>query len=162
MTTEDNDEPLRLPYKAELAYTYAAGKHASKFMTALRDDKVLLGVKSPNGRVLVPPRAVDGEQGTRTTEWVEVGPRGTVTGCTVVEVPFVDPMTGKKRPVPYGFAFVQLDGADTNIYHFLEETNHDEIEVGMRVEAVFKPDGEREGKMSDILGFRRIDEESAA
>ena len=158
-----DDEPLRLRYDARLAYTYAAGRHASRFMTALRDERKLLGIKAPDGRVLVPPRVVDGEVAQPTAEWVEVGPRGTVTGCTIVEVPFVDPMTGQQRPVPYGFGFIRLDGADTNMYHFLEATSHDEIEVGMRVEAVFKPDGERQGQMSDIVGFRRVaDDEEAS
>jgi len=153
------DEPLRLSYQARLDYTYAAGAHATRFMEALRTDRRLLGIRAPGGRVLVPPRAVDGEVARHTEEWVEVGPRGTVTGCTIVEVPFVDPMTGQRRPVPYGFGFIQLDGADTNIYHFLEAVSHDEIAVGMRVEAVFKADGERQGQMSDIVGFRRIEEE---
>lgn len=152
-----SDEPLRLEYQAVLAYTYAAGVHGSRFMSALRDEAKLLGSRSPNGRVLVPPRVVDGTVPGRTEGWVEVGPQGTVTGCTIVEVPFVDPMTGEQRPVPYGFGFIRLDGADTNIYHFLDATSHDEIAVGMRVEAVFRPDGEREGKMSDIVCFRRIE-----
>ena len=158
--TADPDEPLRLEYDAVLAYTYAAGRYASHFMTTLRDEGRILAVRDPgSGKVLIPPRPVSGLSGETLDEWVEVGPRGTITGCTIVETPFVDPMTGQKRPVPYGFGFVRLDGADTNIYHFLDATSHDEIEVGMRVEAVLKPPGEREGAMSDITHFRRLTEE---
>lgn len=158
-TTAMSDEPLRLEYDAVLAYTYAAGRFASHFMVTLRDEGRILGIRDPgSGKVLIPPRAVSGLSGEQLSEWVEVGPRGTVTGCTIVETPFVDPMTGQQRPVPYGFAFVRLDGADTNIYHFLDATSHDEIEVGMRVEAVLKPPEERDGAMSDIVYFRRLDE----
>ena len=157
-----SDDVLRLQYEAVLDYEYAAGRAASRFMTTLRDEGRILGIRDPgSGKVLIPPRPVSGLSGDELTEWVEVGPGGTVTGCTIVETPFVDPMTGKARPVPYGVAFVRLDGADTNIYHFLEATRHEEIEVGMRVEAVLKPPEEREGAMSDIVRFRRVEQEGS-
>lgn len=150
---------LRLEYQTNFEYDYAAGRHGSKFMSALRDQRRLLGTRcSSCGRVLVPPRPVCGICAARTDEWVEVGPTGTITGFTVVEIPFIDPMTGVQRPVPYGFAFIRLTGADTNLYHFLEENRHDRISVGMEVEAVFKPDGEREGALSDIVHFRTAGE----
>ncbi len=127
-------------------------------MHALKEEGRLLGVRDPGtDKVLVPPRPISGLSGEHLREWVEVGPQGTVTGCTIVETPFVDPMTGEQRAVPYGFGFIKLDGADTNIYHFLEATSHDEIHVGMRVEAVFKPQEDREGKMSDIVRFRTVE-----
>lgn len=154
-------EPLRLEYRAALAYDYAIGHHATTFMRALRDEGRLLGVRDPvTGTVLVPPRPVSGLSGSEPHEWVEVGPGGILTGCTIVETPFVDPMTGQRRPVPYGFGFIRLDGADTNIYHFIDATSHDEIAVGRRVEAVLKDPAEREGKMSDIVCFRLVEEES--
>ena len=113
-------DQLRLEYLANFEYDYAAGRYASRFMAAVRDEAKLFGTRcSDCRRVLVPPRPVCGICAARTDEWVEVGPRGTVAGFTVVEIPFIDPMTGVERPIPYGFAFVKLDGADTNIYHFL-------------------------------------------
>lgn len=152
-------ETIRLEYQANFEFDYAVGRHGSKFMSALRDEARLFGTRCSNcERVLVPPRPVCGICSARTDEWVEVGPTGTVTGFTVVEIPFIDPMTGVQRPVPYGFAFVRLTGADTNLYHFLEENRHDRISVGMKVEAVFKPDNEREGKLSDIINFRTVEE----
>ncbi len=156
--TENAFEPMRLAYDVVLSYEYAAGRYASRFMTTLRDEGRILGIRDPgSGKVLVPPRIVSGISGEVLSDWVEVGPGGTVTGSTIVEVPFVDPMTGHARPVPYGFGFIRLDGADTNIYHFLDATTHDQIQVGTRVEAVLKPPGEREGAMSDIRFFRPID-----
>ena len=90
-------------------------------------------------------------------EWVEVGPGGTLAGCTIVYVPFIDPMTGAQRPVPYGFGLIRFDGADTNIYHLLDETDPAGIGVGRRVEAVFKPREERVGSLADIRHFRVVD-----
>lgn len=150
-------DAIRLQYQANFEYDYAAGKYASRFMSELRDHAKLHGTRCTNcERVLVPPRPVCGICAAPTGEWVEVGPQGSITGFTVVEVPFIDPMTGVQRPVPYGFAFIRLAGADTNIYHFLEESQHDKLRVGMTVEAVFRED--RVGSMADIQYFRTVEE----
>ena len=150
-------DAIRLQYQANFEYDYAAGKYASRFMSELRDHAKLHGTRCTNcERVLVPPRPVCGICAAPTGEWVEVGPQGSITGFTVVEVPFIDPMTGVQRPVPYGFAFIRLAGADTNIYHFLEESQHDKRRVGMTVEAVFRED--RVGSMADIQYFRTVEE----
>ena len=154
MTTKDQDK-LRLEYIANFEYSYAIGQHATKFMTALRDEAKLYGIRCASCQdVLVPPRPVCGRCGVETDEWVEVGPRGTLTGYTVVQIPFIDPMTGVERPFPYGFAFVKLEGASTNIYHFLSESRHEKLSVGMEVEAVFKE--EREGSLADIINFKPV------
>jgi len=151
-------EAVRVPYLANFEFSYAAGRFATRFLTDLREHTRLSGARCDGcGAVLVPPRPVCGLCSSRTGDWVEVGPGGTVTGYTVVEVPFIDPMTGYERPIPYGFAFVRLDGADTNIYHFLEENRHDRLRVGMQVEAVFRERADRVGSMSDILHFRSVD-----
>ena len=160
-TTPPIDSALRLEYVADFEYSYAAGKFASRFMDALRNEARIQGTRcGVCDKVLVPPRPVCGLCLERTAEWVDGGPGGVITGYTVVEVPFIDPMTGIKRPIPYGFAFVRLDGADTNIYHFLEESRHDKISIGMRITAVFKPASERDGTLADIIHFRA--EEQAA
>jgi len=158
MSTKPPDA-LRLEYVANFAYDYAAGTYATRFMNDLKEHGTLHGTRCDTCEtVLVPPRPVCGVCGGRTEGWIEVGPRGIVTGYTVVEVPFIDPMTGHERPVPYGFAFVKLHGADTNIYHFLEESRWDRISMGMEIEAVFKPDDERTGTLADIIHFRAVEE----
>ncbi|MFV0463935.1 MAG: Zn-ribbon domain-containing OB-fold protein [Nostocoides sp.] len=152
-------DAMRLQYQANFEFDYAAGIYASRFMSEERDNAKLFGTRCTNcSRVLVPPRPVCGICSARTGEWVEVGPTGTITGFTVVEIPFIDPMTGVERPVPYGFAFIKLTGADTNIYHFLEESRHERLHVGMEVEAVFRE--ERVGSMSDIERFRTVEGDS--
>ena len=88
---------------------------------------------------------------------VELPPKGTLEGFTVVNYPFVDPQTGGMRPFPYGYALLKLDGADTYTMHFVNETDYTKLKVGQRVEAVFKE--EREGNMGDIPYFKVIKEE---
>jgi len=51
---------------------------------------------------------------------------------------------------------VRLDGADTAMYHFLEETDPKKIYVGQRVKAVFRE--QRTGSLLDIQHFRTLEE----
>ncbi len=67
---------------------------------------------------------------------------------------FVDPDTGKERPVPYGYGYRLFDGADNTFPHFLEETDWKKIKIGQRVEAVFEE--KRRGHLLDIKPFRII------
>ena len=153
----NRDQAIRIEQQITLQYRFAAGHHATRFFTALRDEGKVLATRDAEGNVMVPPRPVCGLSGLPMTEWVEVGPDGVLAGCTIVYVPFIDPMTGVQRPVPYGFGLVRFTGADTSIYHLLDATEPEQIGVGKRVEAVFKPREERTGSLADIRHFRMVD-----
>lgn len=155
-TTTLEQQTVRVPFRLKMEYEYSLGAHAERFFQELRDHRRIMGVRCPAcGRVYVPPRPVCGICYAEPAEWVEVSDQGSLVGCTVVELPFIDPMTGERRPVPYGFAMVRLDGADTAMYHFLEETDPAKIFVGQRVKAVWREP--RTGSLRDILHFRALD-----
>jgi len=150
------DEPLRLAQQITLHYRFAAGTFASTFFRALKEEQRLLARACPNGHVLLPPRPVCGLCNLATSEWVEVGPNASLGGFTVVYVPFIDPMTGVGRPVPYGFGLVRFDGADTNIYHLVDETDPAKLRIGLPVEPVWREPEERIGSFADIRWFRPV------
>ncbi len=94
-----------------ITYKHALGETASWFFQQLRDHKQLYGRRDPKtGRVLVPPRAFSDESLEPTTDWVAVGPEGTIECFTIVYSAFA----GLPDP-PYAFGFVLLKGADTAI-----------------------------------------------
>jgi uncharacterized OB-fold protein len=149
-------DTLRIPFHLQAEYRYSAGEHATRFFAELRDHRRFLGTRCRScGRVYLPPRPVCGICFEPSDEWVPVADEGVLVGCTVVQVPFIDPMTGEQRPVPYGFAIIRLDGAATAIYHFLEETDRNKIHVGQRVKAVFRD--ERTGSYNDVRFFRTLE-----
>jgi len=148
------DEPLRLERRITLRYRFAAGRFATPFFRALRGEGRVLATLDGDGNALLPPRPVSGLTNAATTGWVEVGPTATLSGYTVVHVPFIDPMTGERRPVPYGFGLVRFDGASTNVYHLIDETDRTRLRVGLALEPVFKPPAERQGNLADIRFFR--------
>ncbi len=122
-----------------LTFRYAAGKTASRFLAALRDERRIYGTRCPQcRRVLVPARSFCPRCGVDTDEWVEVGPGGTLTAFTVRD--------GQV------FGLIRLDEADTDLVHRLGKAEPDAWRVGMRVEAVFAQ--ARKGHILDIAYFR--------
>jgi len=51
---------------------------------------------------------------------------------------------------------IEIDGAskDMGIMHMLGEVEPDDIKIGMKVKAVWKPAAERTGAITDILYFK--------
>jgi uncharacterized OB-fold protein len=139
-------------------FKWAAGAYGSKFLTEIRDKKKFVGIKCPKcGKVYVPLRRVCGPCFQELTELVPLSDEGEILTYTVVSFGFVDPSTGKQKPVPYGYAAIQLDGADTVLLHFVDETDPEKIKVGDRVRAVFEDDDKRSGSLMDISHFTLID-----
>lgn len=133
-------------------FRYSAGLHGSRFLSELKERRRFLGIRCPGCRkVYVPPRRVCGPCWLETREWVEVGPLGRIETFTVLRFAFLDPETGQKKPVPYGYGFIRLDGADTNLQHFLELPAGRELRIGDRVRPVFEES--RRGDLRDIRHF---------
>lgn len=159
MEKRDSKEFLSMPFTLNLPYRFSGGPFLGKFFRELRDHARLWGNRCPKcRRVMLPPRAVCGACHVPAGQWVEISDRGKLITYTVVVFPMSDPMTGKVKPVPYGFGGIQLDGADSALGHFLEEKDLNNLRLGLRVQAVFKPREERVGDLTDILCFRTIEE----
>jgi len=155
----EKNELIHLQVDVDLPYRWDAGRYGSIMLKALRDECKLIGNRCPAcGKVYVPPRVVCGPCFVEPTELVELSNTGRLAGYSVVNYPFIDPETGQKRPVPYTYGYIQLDGCDSYLSHFIDEVDPKRLSPGLRVEAVFRPDGERVGRMQDILHFRIIEE----
>jgi uncharacterized OB-fold protein len=87
-------------------------------------------------------------------ELVELGREGVVRAVTLVNYPFIDPDTGKKRPIPYFYGYIQLDGADNLFSHIIQTPTGGAIKVGYRVRAVFAD--VKRGRIEDIHYFEPI------
>ena len=134
------EKVFEIKWKTNLPYRYSMGKLAVKFFEELKKNKKIMGSKCPKcGKVNFPPRAVCADCMVEMTidDMVELPPKGTLEGFTVVNYPFTDPNTGGMRPFPYGYGLFKLDGADTYTMHFVNETDVTKMKIGQRVEAVF-------------------------
>ncbi len=137
-------------------FKYSVGMCGSKFFTEIRDNKRFMGLKCPRcGKVYIPPRKVCGECFVEMNDWVEVGPKGVIGTFTILRFAFIDPETGAQKPVPYGYGFIKLDGADTLFQHYISVEDEKKIKVGARVEPVFSKNPK--GSIRDIEYFKVID-----
>lgn len=140
-----------------LPYHYYAGDHRALYLRALKDKKILGSKCSKTGKVFVPPVLNSPESFEPCNEIVELADRGIVTTFCIVNVP----VYGRDLELPYVVASIALDGADLSIYGLVQECKVTDVKMGTRVEAVWKPDGERQGDHTDIKYFRPTGEPDA-
>ena len=138
------DSHVRLPYH------YVAGDYRARQLRAFKDKKILGSRCAKTGKVFIPPIVNSPESFAPCTEFVEVADRGVITTFCVVNIPVI----GREIELPYVAASVALDGADISIFAAIQECKPGQVRMGLRVEAVWKPDGERQGNHEDILYFR--------
>ncbi|MET9340237.1 OB-fold domain-containing protein [Nonomuraea sp. NPDC003804] len=128
-------------------YTRTTGPVIGRFLTELRDGR-LVGVRTGEGRTLVPPLEYDPATGDPVTgEWVEVGPAGTVTASAWVR----RPLDGHPLDRPFAWALIRLDGADTALVHAVDAGNPKALPPGTRVRPVWR--ATRTGHITDISHF---------
>jgi len=140
---------------AHMPYRWALGLDGSKFFQEIKRREVLLGIRCPKCRkVYVPPKMVCGPCFTKMDELVELGKEGIVRAVTLVNYPFIDPDTGKNRPVPYFYGYIQLDRADNLFSHIIQASSGRAVKVGERVRAVFS--SEKKGRIQDIAYFEPV------
>jgi hypothetical protein len=134
-----------------LEYTYTTGRARSRFLRALAQRRIIGERCSGCGHVYVPPNGACPTCGRPTEEQVELPPTGTVTMFCIVNLPFY----GQQIQPPYVCASIRLDGADSTLFHLIQEIPADRVATGMRVEAVWD-EGDLEPTMESILYFRPI------
>jgi uncharacterized protein len=141
----------------ELDYTYEASPEESAFFRGLAQGR-LLGQRCPRCRkVYIPPRGACPVDGVPTTDEVELPDTGIVTTFCIVNVPFL----GQRIKPPYVSAYVLLEGADIAFLHLIQGVAADEVRMGMRVRAVWKPREEWGTTIENILHFEPTGEPDA-
>lgn len=146
-------EPMYAESALEFPYKHSTGETIGRFLAGLKEQRTIWGRRASGLGVVVPPHGYSEIDGSDAGDWVAVASTGTVTAVALVRAPIA-----KLHPVdrPFAFVLVKLDGADTALAHVVTD-RLDALRVGARVEAVWKPDGERRGSILDIAGFRLVD-----
>ncbi len=147
------DQVRRWPGEFPFRYRYTAGVAGTVFLRALRDRGVFLGSRC--GRcdyTYVPARLYCERCFERLRADLEVGPAGTLESFAVGYVG----VDGEPLEEPVTVGLVRLDGADAVLFHRVLDADRP-LEVGMRVAAVLKPEGERTGSILDVEGFRPVE-----
>ncbi len=134
----------RITTHLEFPYVRSLGPCVGGFADGMRRG-TLLGARTGDGRVLVPPVEWDPDTGEPLDlDLVPVGPDATVTSWTWVAAP------SGMHPLDRPFAFAQLrpDGADTTLVHVVDGGAMTAMATGMRVTPRWR--AERAGRIDDI------------
>ncbi len=137
-----------------LNYNFIAGSAPSRFLSQVKRG-VLTGQRCPNcAQVYVPPRGSCAACGVPTEEEVVLPDKATVQSFTIVSIPIPN------NPIepPFIIANLVLDGANISFIHLMSECVNEEVRIGQRVQAVWKPQEEWDYAMDNIRYFKPIDE----
>ncbi|MEU9236206.1 Zn-ribbon domain-containing OB-fold protein [Streptomyces subrutilus] len=143
-------EVLRAPLVVEFPFTRSLGPVQSAFLTGLREG-IVLGVKTSDGTVMVPPVEYDPRTAEEIRELVEVAATGTVTTWAWND----RPRPNQPLDTPFAWVLVKLDGADTALLHALDAPGPEAVRTGMRVRVRWA--AERSGAITDIACFEPHD-----
>jgi len=133
-------------------YDWDSGVAITAYLDGLERGVLLASYSPGSDRTVVPPRTFDELSWTEIDDLRELPGTGTVNTFSLSMVNW----DATRRDEPLMPAVIELDGASPGmgILHMLDEVDPDAIEIGMAVEAVWKPAAEREGAITDILYFR--------
>ena len=144
-------QPEILNQAFELGYTYtrSTGPVIGRFLTALRDRKII-GIKASDGRVVVPPMEYDPVTAEELSEFVDVGQQGEIVSFAWVK----EPRAAHPLQEPFAWAMIKLDGADVPMIHCVAAKSETDVATGARVQAVWAD--ETVGFITDIRCFELV------
>jgi hypothetical protein len=153
MTLLKRDPKASTAWYGELPITnrYTFGLAGEKFFRTLKDEGRILGTHCHNCDRIYVPAAIFCERClSRLDDWIDVGTKGEVNTFTFLYVN----LDGTRQEIPEIIAFIRF--ADGGLIHRLSKIHPDKMAIGMKVQAVFKPKGERIGSILDIDFFRPV------
>ncbi|MBU1493247.1 MAG: thiolase domain-containing protein [Actinobacteria bacterium] len=149
------DEVPSIGFEPRLTYRWDDGLALTTYLDGFAAGKILASYCAGCDRMLIPSRSFCEVCNLRSVDrYFDMPDTGVVETFTISHVDWAS------APLPDGevnmFAVVAIDGAGEHmgIVHRLGEVDPAAVEIGMRVEAVWKPAAEREGAVTDLLYFR--------
>ncbi len=141
-------------WKPKAEYQWDTGIAIGRYLTGLKEGVIMGRRCRACGLVLVPPRMFCEWCFKPTSDWVPLGDTGTINTFSLCYVTW-DMKRSKEPQIP---AVIEIDGASKGIgiLHLLGEVEPRKIMIGMRVRAVWKPQEERQGAITDIKYFKPI------
>jgi uncharacterized OB-fold protein len=154
MMSEEKELITAIETPIYLKYKFTAGEATSRFLSQIKEGK-LVGQRCPScSNVYVPPRGACAACGVATTEEVPVSDKATVESFTIVYIP----IPGNPIQPPYIIANLVADGANISFIHLMSECVNEDVHQGQRVQAVWKDQSEWDYAMDNIQYFKPIDE----
>jgi len=130
---------------------YTFGLAGERFYRAIKDEGKLFGTRCDKCERTYVPASLFCERCLNELDtWIDVGTSGEIHTFTLL----YEDLDGNRKKTPEIVAFIRF--GDGGLVHRLGEIVEEEIAIGMRVEAVFKAENDREGSIQDISYFRPV------
>jgi len=154
---------LTTEWEPNLRYAWDNGVAIGRYLAEMKEGRIIARACHKCGRVMLPPRMFCELCFRPTDEWVYVKDTGTINTFSIAHVNWDASRRGPNEP-PLLPAVIEIDGAskDMGIMHMLGECEPGELEIGMKVRAVWKKPEERTGAITDILYFTPVRKKAGA
>jgi uncharacterized OB-fold protein len=147
-------DALTQEWPSSLRYAWDTGVAMGRFLSELKAGRIVGRRCERCQRVLVPPRMFCERCFRPTTAWQYVEDSGTISTFSESYIRW----DVSRVAEPILIAVVELDGASQGGFlHFMGEVKPEDLRIGMKVKAVWKPPEERQGSILDIRYFRPFD-----
>ena len=146
---------LSTSWEPDLAYAWDDGVAIGTYLAELKNGRIIGRACYRCNRIMIPPRMFCELCFRPSDEWVHLEDTGRVNTFSIVHVNWDASRRGPKEE-PLIPAVIEIDGASKGmgIMHMLGEVKPDDLEIGMKVKAVWKKSEDREGAITDILYFK--------
>ncbi len=146
---------LSTSWEPDLAYAWDNGVAIGRYLAELKAGRIIGRACHKCRRIMLPPRMFCELCFRPTDEWITLEDTGAVNTFSIVHVNW-DASRRKKGDPPLIPAVIEIDGASKGmgIMHMLGEVDPKDVEIGMKVKAVWKSEEAREGAITDILYFK--------
>lgn len=148
------EEVLLTQWHPNAKYAWDTGIAIGRYLQELKNGRII-GVECRRcSRVVVPPRAFCEQCFKPMSAWHYLKDTGTVNTFSISYITW-DAQRIEKPSIP---AVIEIEGASPGmgILHLLGEVEPEKVHIGMRVQAVWRPSGERKGSVTDIKYFKPI------
>ena len=142
--------------KMQAEFAWDTGEAIGRYLAGLKDG-VITGSHCDHCRkTVVPPRTVCEWCFHPMQQYLPLSDTGTVNTFSLCYVTW-DVQRIKEPEIP---AVIDIDGASPlhGIMHKLGEVEPDQVSIGMRVKAVWKPTDQRDAAITDIAYFKPLKE----
>jgi acetyl-CoA C-acetyltransferase len=151
------EDAPHVTFEPRLTYNWDNGLALTTYLDGFRDGKIRATYCPGCDRMLIPTRSFCELCNLRSVDrYFDMPDTGVVETYTISHVDWASAQLPKGEVNIFAVVAIEGAGEHMGLVHMLGEVDPSDIEIGMRVKAVWKPEGERDGSVTDLLYFRPV------
>lgn len=150
----DEGKILFVREEPDLRYARDLGVALGRYLAEYKKGRIIASKCNHCKRVVLPPRVFCEYCFRNMDEWVYLPDTGTIRTFSIMHID----ADAERLKEPWVVAWVEIDGTskDIGILAYIKEISPNDVHFGMRVRAVWRPEQERKGDVTDIEYFKPL------